>query len=62
MSVLLSIQGACQTVRVYLFAYQPAGSLFFYLIGTREVAKIPLLSVLNSFCNMKVCVLIIAIR
>lgn len=33
-----------------------------YLIGTREVAKIPFLSVLNNFCDMKVCVRIIAIR
>jgi len=33
-----------------------------YLIGTREVSKIPFVSVLNNFWNMKLCVLIIAIR
>jgi hypothetical protein len=61
MSVLLSTQGACQIVRVHLYAYQPAGSLLtfiIYLIGTREV-EFPFLSVLNNFCNIKVRVLII---
>jgi hypothetical protein len=33
-----------------------------YLIGTREVIKIPFLFVLNNFCSMNVYVLVIAIR